>query len=76
MALSKTAHIVTAYGEELDQLADELARMGGMVETQLETALAAIVRRDASLVAGVREREGGRDHRTREPAFVRTPGGY
>ena len=57
MALSKTAHIVTAYGEELDQLADELARMGGLVETQLENAIAAIVRRDAGVVAGVRERE-------------------
>lgn len=57
MALSKTSHIVTAYGEELDQLADELARMGGLVETQLETALAAIVRRDASLVSSVKARE-------------------
>lgn len=57
MALSKTAHIVTAYGEELEQLADELARMGGLVETQLENAIAAIVRRDAGLVASVRERE-------------------
>jgi phosphate transport system protein len=57
MALSKTSHIVTAYGEELDQLADELARMGGLVETQLETALAAIVRRDASLVTSVKARE-------------------
>jgi len=57
MALSRTAHIVTAYGEELDQLGDDLARMGGLVETQLETALGAIVRRDASVVAGVRERE-------------------
>jgi phosphate transport system protein len=57
MALSKTAHIVTAYGEELDQLADELARMGGLVETQLETAIAAIVRRDSTLVQAVRDRE-------------------
>ena len=57
MALSKTAHIVTAYGEELDRLADELARMGGLVETQLETAIGAVTRRDASVVAEVRARE-------------------
>ncbi len=57
MALSKTAHIVTAYGEELDQLNDELARMGGLVETQLTTAINAIVRRDAGVAADVRQRE-------------------
>lgn len=57
MALSKTEHIVTAYGEELDELANELARMGGLVETQLEQAIAAVVRRDASIAADVRQRE-------------------
>lgn len=57
MALSKHTHIVTAYGEELDQLAAELARMGGLVETQLEVAVSAVVRRDASAVGEVRERE-------------------
>lgn len=57
MALSRTAHIVTAYGEELDQLADDIARMGGLVETQLETAVNAVVRRDASIVADVKARE-------------------
>tara|TARA_R110002096_G_scaffold1542_4_gene8153 strand:- start:2279 stop:2968 length:690 start_codon:yes stop_codon:yes gene_type:complete len=57
MALSKHAHIVTAYGEELDKLADELARMGGLVEMQLEAAVAAVVRRDASVIVDVRQRE-------------------
>lgn len=57
MALSKHAHIVTAYGEELDKLADELARMGGLVEMQLDAAVAAVVRRDASVIAEVRQRE-------------------
>jgi phosphate transport system protein len=57
MALSKHTHIVTAYGEELEKLADELARMGGLVEMQLEAAVAAVVRRDASVVAEVRQRE-------------------
>lgn len=58
MALSNHTHIVTAYGEELDKLADELARMGGLVETQLEAAIAAVVRRDSSVVPEVRQREG------------------
>jgi|TARA_R110000868_G_scaffold120773_5_gene320644 phosphate transport system protein len=57
MALSNHTHIVTAYGEELDKLADELARMGGLVETQLEAAVAAVVRRDSSVVPEVRQRE-------------------
>ena len=57
MALSKHAHIVTAYGEELDKLADELARMGGLVELQLKAGLDAVVRRDASVIAEVRARE-------------------
>ncbi|WP_417492268.1 phosphate signaling complex protein PhoU [Maricaulis sp.] len=57
MALTKHTHIVTAYGEELDKLADELARMGGLVEMQLEAAVAAVVRRDSSVVPDVRQRE-------------------
>lgn len=51
------AHIVTAYGEELDQLTYELVRMGGVVESQLADCLAAVVRRDASMVPPIRERE-------------------
>ena len=54
MALSRTAHIVTAYGEELDQLADDLARLVGLVETQLEKAISAVVRRDASVTPDVK----------------------
>lgn len=57
MWTSKNAHIVTAYGDELDQLASELARMGGLVESQLADALMAFVRRDASPAAPIRERE-------------------
>jgi phosphate transport system protein len=50
-------HIVTSYGEELDDLADEIARMGGLVETQVIDALTAVVRRDASIAKNVRKRE-------------------
>lgn len=55
--MTHSSHIVTAYGDELDQLADELARMGGLVETQLETAVGAVVRRDVGVVPQVRARE-------------------
>ncbi|MFS2318558.1 phosphate signaling complex protein PhoU [Maricaulis sp. D1M11] len=48
---------MSAYGDELTQLADDLARMGGLVETQVTDALAAVVRRDMSVTADVRTRE-------------------
>lgn len=57
MSLSQRAHIVSAYGAELDQLADDIARMGGLVETQLTEALSAFVRRNAATTAEVRARE-------------------
>lgn len=57
MSLSQNTHIVSAYGAELDTLADELARLGGLVEIQLAEALSAFARRDASASAVVRERE-------------------
>lgn len=57
MAQTPNPHIVTAYGEELDQLAFDLARMGGLVETQLSDALSAVLRRDVSLIPQIRERE-------------------
>jgi phosphate transport system protein len=51
------SHIVTAYGEELDQLAHELAHLGGLVETQVSEAVAAFVRRDPSMEKAIRKRE-------------------
>ena len=57
MPQSQNTHIVSAYGAELDTLNDELARLGGLVETQLSEALAAFSRRDASASAVIRERE-------------------
>jgi len=57
METSSHDHIVTSYGEELDELADEIARMGGLVETQLVDALMAVVRRDESIIKTIRTRE-------------------
>jgi phosphate transport system protein len=39
-------HIVKSYDEELKQLNALISRMGGMVETQLDAAIQAVLRRD------------------------------
>lgn len=48
-------HTVKSYDEELKRLSTAIARMGGLAETQLASAIQAIVRRDAELAAGVVE---------------------
>src|SRR5436190_1535449 len=48
-------HIVSAFGEELDQLRAEVVQMGGLAEAQVADAVAAIVRRDAALAVQVVE---------------------
>jgi phosphate transport system protein len=48
-------HIVSAYDEELKQLHALIARMGGLVETQLEGAVRAVLRRDAELAQRIRQ---------------------
>lgn len=40
-------HIVKSYDEELKQLNTHISRMGGLVETQLDAAIQAVLRRDA-----------------------------
>lgn len=46
-------HIVKSYDEELKRLTNLLARMGGLVETQITTAIQAVMKRDADLAAAV-----------------------
>ncbi len=46
-------HIVRSYDEELKRLTNLLARMGGLVETQIATAIQAVMQRDADLAASV-----------------------
>ena len=50
-------HIVRAYGEELNHLAAEVARMGGIAETEVSDALDTVTRRDLSLAQSVIERD-------------------
>jgi phosphate transport system protein len=49
-------HIIKVYDQELDQLNNTIAQMGGLAEIQLENAIEAVVKRDAEL--GVRTVEG------------------
>lgn len=51
-------HIVKAYDQALDDLAAALARMGGLAESQVNDAIAAITRRDTALAQAVIERDG------------------
>ena len=46
-------HIVRSFDEELKRLTSLLARMGGLVETQIATAIQAVGQRDSDLAAGV-----------------------
>ena len=52
-----TEHIVKAYDEELNHLAAEVARMGGLAEAEMSDALDTVTRRDASLAQSVIERD-------------------
>ena len=51
-------HTVKAFTEELDALCHEVARMGGLAETAVNDAIAAVVRRDTALAHLVMERDG------------------
>jgi phosphate transport system protein len=50
-------HTVKAFTEELDALAHEVARMGGLAEIAVNEAIASVVRRDTVLAQGVIERD-------------------
>lgn len=50
-------HTLRAFSEELEQLAAEVARMGGMAEALVADALLAVISRDAALAAEVVERD-------------------
>jgi phosphate transport system protein len=50
-------HTVKAFTEELEALAHEVARMGGLAETAVNDSLAAVVRRDTALAEAVIERD-------------------
>ena len=50
-------HTVRSYEEELNQLAAEVARMGGLTEAQVSACVEAVARRDVALAEAVMARD-------------------
>jgi phosphate transport system protein len=50
-------HTVKAFGEELNHLTAEVARLGGLTEAQVADSIEAVARRDAGLAQAVIERD-------------------
>jgi phosphate transport system protein len=59
-------HTVKAFSEELDAITQEVARMGGLAETAINDALAAVARRDTELAQVVIQRDPKIDAAQRE----------
>jgi phosphate transport system protein len=66
-------HTVKSYGSELETLASDVSRMGGLAEAELNDAIAAVVRRDTALAQSVIERDSKIDaaHRDVERRVIR-----
>jgi phosphate transport system protein len=66
-------HTVKAYGDELNQITAEVARMGGLAEAQVADAVEAVARRDVALARAVVERDARLDalHRDIEKKAIR-----
>ena len=59
-------HTVKAYGEALADLTNAVAKMGGVVESQVADALSAVVRRDTTLAQDVVARDARADDAHRD----------
>jgi phosphate transport system protein len=59
-------HTVKAFSEELDAITQEVARMGGLAETAVNDALAAVARRDTEMAQSVIQRDPKIDAAQRE----------
>ncbi len=59
-------HTVRAYGDELNQLTAEVARMGGLAEAQVADAVESVARRDVAQAQAVIERDAKLDAMQRE----------
>lgn len=59
-------HLIKSYDEDLRQLRDMIARMGGLAERQVADSTYALTRRDPELAAMVVERDGEIDRLERE----------
>ena len=66
-------HTVKAYGDELNQITAEVARMGGLAEAQVADAVDSVARRDIALARAVVERDLKLDalHRDIEKKAIR-----
>ena len=66
-------HTVKAYGDELNQLTAEVARMGGLAEAQVADSVDSVARRDVALARAVVDRDGRLDamHRDIERKAIR-----
>ena len=66
-------HTVKAYGDELNQITAEIARMGGLAEAQVADAIDSVARRDVALARAVVERDLKLDalHRDVEKKAIR-----
>ena len=66
-------HTVKAYGDELNQITAEVARMGGLAEAQVADAIDSVARRDVALARAVVERDLRLDalHRDIEKKAIR-----
>ncbi|HRO34150.1 MAG TPA: phosphate signaling complex protein PhoU [Brevundimonas sp.] len=66
-------HTVKAYGDELNQITAEVARMGGLAEAQVADAIDSVARRDVALARAVIERDAKLDafHRDIERKAIR-----
>lgn len=62
----ESKHIVRAYDEELQQLNELIGRMGGLAETQIDSAIRAVVERDLELAAEVAKGDSRVDHMEEE----------
>ena len=56
-----SSHIVKSFDEELHDLGEIVIRMGGMAESQLATAIEALIKRDSELASGVVQQDAALD---------------
>ncbi len=61
-----TLHTVKSYGDELNQLTADVARMGGLAEAQIADAVESMARRDIGLGEAVIERDAKLDEMLRD----------
>lgn len=63
---STNQHTVRAYGDELNQITADIARMGGLAEAQIADAIDSVARRDIALAQTVIARDARLDELQRE----------